>query len=589
MSRSLSWAVRGAASSAFALTLLTAFPAGAQPMPDTPPGDTGTGGNGASSNDTTSGDTNANSTDNDTDTTPAQQTTAPKSAPGATAAQSAPLPSFLVTGFGAVSETYTTNASGVANSTGTQGDFDSRLQLQLNALEHTANLTAALSYGGQLDYFARSGTAPVITTNITGIADYRAIPEYLKIDLRVFAQPVLINPLGAITAQGSTLPQGANSNISDTYGYAFAPTLRFRFGSFATSELVPSYGTVWFVTPSGAPPIAAQLAGTVPPSQLTTASVVEKLTSGDDFSRLYWQLIGSDVEENQHALGLKQREGTADFEYAITRQFALLLTGGYQSVDTTTALSQNLNGPIAYAGLRLRFSDLSMFEFRVGEEDNSPSYIGDATVTLTPSTSFTASLTDDIQTPAGRLLDNLSDLEVNAQNNGSFQLYNSQYVSPGESISNLGAFSSVPADGLAFNNAIERYRTLTATMAHRFPDATALSLLAYGTIANVLSAVPVGETARQTSDGLSLQVTRNVSPKLLLGANITYGDQTISNGPAEYVGASVNASYGLSPTLSAYAQVGYFARLSSASLTASLPDSGSANVATFTIGIQKSF
>lgn len=567
MSSRYSWAVRGAVSGAFALTLLAASSALAQTN-DTP------------SNDATPGDSDAS---------PTPQAAPPKAPQSVTAPQNSTTPAFLVTGLGAVSETYTTNVNGVANNTATDGDFDSRLQLQLNALEHTADLTAAFNYSGQFDYFARESSAPVISTDVTGLVDYRAIPEYLRFDLRVFAQPVLLNPLGAVTAPGSTLPQGANANISDTYGFSFAPTLTFRLGSFATSTLTPSYGTVWFVRPSGAPDTAAVLAGTAPPPMLSTASVIEKITSGNDFSRVYWQLLGSDLEQNQEALGLKQREGTADFEYAITREFILLMTGGYQSVDTSTALSQNLNGPIAYAGLRVKFSNQSMIEFRAGEEDNSASYIGDATITMSHTTTFTGMLDDTIQTPAGRLLGSLSDLDVDVQNNGSFQFYNNQYTAPGVSPTNLTAFNAVPLDGLAFNNAIERFRSGTATLTHKFADSTQVSLIGYGTIADILSAVPAGESRRQTSGGLSLQGTRAVSPDLTLNLNISCGDQYISTGSDEYVSVAASASYNLSRTLAAFAQVGYFTRISSESLSAAIPQAGTADVATFTIGIQKTF
>src|SRR5580692_5584737 len=158
MSSRYSWAVRGAVSGAFALTLLAASSALAQTN-DTP------------SNDATPGDSDAS---------PTPQAAPPKAPQSVTAPQNSTTPAFLVTGLGAVSETYTTNVNGVANNTATDGDFDSRLQLQLNALEHTADLTAAFNYSGQFDYFARESSAPVISTDVTGLVDYRAIPEYLR-------------------------------------------------------------------------------------------------------------------------------------------------------------------------------------------------------------------------------------------------------------------------------------------------------------------------------------------------------------------------------------------------------------------------
>lgn len=497
-----------------------------------------------------------------------------------------PQPSFLLTGQVGVSETFTSNVAGTAG--GSESDFDSRLNLGLNTLERSAELTAALSYSGGLDVFARSNTSPVISTNIAGLLDYAVIPDYLRFDLRIFATPVLLNPLGAVSTQNTPLPQGFNSNVSDTYGYQVAPTLSFHFGDFATSNLVPSYGTVWFVRPTGAPPPALVLAGTVPPPQITTTSVVENLTSGEDFGRLYWQLTGNYLKQSEVALGLKQAGGTGDFEYALSHEFYLLAEGGYQSIDSSTALSQNLTGPIAYGGLRVRFSPLSMIEVRAGEEYNSPSYTGLAAIAFTPATGLTGSLDDTIQTPAGRLLSNLGDLDVSVQGD-SFGFYNGDSVAPGQAASSLQGFSVTPSDNLGFNNAIERYRTAQFNLYHKFPDTTQVAFGGFGTLANILSAVPVGQRARQTSWGVTLSAQHAVSPLLNVSGFVTWADQKISFGSSDSVSFGATASYNLSKTLSFYGTVEDFDRLSSSELSAAQPISGSANVVTFTVGVTKSF
>src|SRR5215469_88468 len=110
-------------------------------------------------------------------------------------------PSFVLSGLAGLSETFVTNVAGQAS--GGQDDFDSRLQLQLNALERTADFTGALNYAGTLDEFARSSSGrPVINTNLAGIVDYRPFPDYLRIDARFFATPIVDNPTGPVSAPG---------------------------------------------------------------------------------------------------------------------------------------------------------------------------------------------------------------------------------------------------------------------------------------------------------------------------------------------------------------------------------------------------
>jgi len=321
----------------------------------------------------------------------------------------------------------------------------------------------------------------------------------------------------------------------------------------------------------------------------TTESVVETLSSGEDFSRLYWQIMGSYMKESEEALGLKQAQGTGDFEYAINHEFYLLLSGGYQSITSSTILSQKLTGPIAYGGLRVKFSELSMFEVRAGESYNSASYIGSAVIAFTPQTGLTGSLTDTIQTPAGLLLNNLANLDVSVQNSGAYQFYNSTTVVPNQSPSSLQGFSVTPQDNLGFNNEIERFRTGAIGLHHNFPDQTQVLLNGFGTIADILSAVPANEQPRQTSWGGSLSAQKPLSPYLNVSGFVSWGDQDISFGHDQYLSVGATANYNLSKTLSVYGQVEYYSRFSGSHLAAVQAISGDADVATFTIGVTKSF
>jgi uncharacterized protein (PEP-CTERM system associated) len=491
-------------------------------------------------------------------------------------------PSFFLKINAELSETYTTNALGLTDAAKAVDDFDTRGSVHVALHEAVERFTADVDYRFSADYFARTSSSIQISNNLAGLADAVIFPEYVTFDTSFFAAPVFVSPLGAITSGGRPLPKGANSNIRDTYGYSAAPKLTFRLGDFASSTLTPSYSSVYFVRPAGASNVVP--IGGTPPPHSSTFSVVEQLISGDDFYRLHWSAVGTYTQTSHSALGLKESSGVAEIDYAVTRELYLLSNVGYQAYNAAVPLSKNLSGLVALGGVKWVYGT-SEASVRAGEQFNSASYLGEAHIEVSPSLTVAANLDDSISTPANQLLGNLSNLA--ATSSGS--LYDTSDLLSQNNPASLGSFDPVSGGDFGFDNTISRYRAVRVSVLYDYLN-THFIFVAFGTRRNILSAVPAGESARQTNAGASLIGSRDLGPKLTVDLRLEYrNEQIFIAGHDNAINVGADAAYHLTPDVDLYFRADYVRRLSSATLTAALPPAGSLSDTSFTIGVRKAF
>ena len=144
---------------------------------------------------------------------PGAAATPASSAPAARPAAQTGVSSFadtLIPGFqfGAdlnVMETYATNVAGIANTR--QGDWITYAGLTATMNDHSRRVSLDASYSGSVNYYASSQPTQWINS-LDAVANVIAIPDYLNIIGKAFAQPVVISSLGVTTANGSVAPNG---------------------------------------------------------------------------------------------------------------------------------------------------------------------------------------------------------------------------------------------------------------------------------------------------------------------------------------------------------------------------------------------
>jgi len=269
-------------------------------------------------------------------------------------------PDFQYSAYGDLSERFTTNAQG---GVGGSNDFDSRAEFGIVATETTARINASLAYNGALDYFARAAGNVVLTNNFSGHGMIDVMPDHFTISADAYIAPVYSTQLGNIAPAGETLPPGANSDLTNTYGFDINPDIFFRLGDFVRSDTLPSYTQTYVDQPVGAGNNLLPNVG----GDTNTKALTQRFTSGDFFTRLQWSAIGNYAETERPGLDVIQRSGTGELAYAITHDISIVGDAGYQTVKSNIPLSSNLSGPVFMGGFRFDTPYLTG-EIRAGEQ-----------------------------------------------------------------------------------------------------------------------------------------------------------------------------------------------------------------------------
>ena len=489
---------------------------------------------------------------------------------------------FSAGGSADLSERYVSNALGVGRASGvaTGGDYDTRLRLSLYARDHTPRFDGDLQYTLGADAFANRPSLDRLSNFLTALASVSLIPDRLLVSARAFAMPVLVNSLGPIAAEEDRpVATTSTSGFRNTYGLTVSPELLFRLGNFATSTTTLSEGYISFSRPRG-PVIPQFIPGQTPPQEVTTTSLTQHFASGTDFDRLNWGVTGTASKTTRPGGDMKVASGTADMKYAVSREFAVLGTAGYQSITTAQQLSHHLVGPTALAGFQLTLGPDFELSAEAGQQFNFPSYMGDLHWQIGPFTNLTGSLTDSIRTPGQRLLGGLDSLGVD--NGGNF--FDTSF---GSSPSFGSGFNPVPLDHAPINSSISRYRSATLSLVHD-SDIAQFRLTAFRTLVNRLT-VEIG-IPTVTSTGATFTISRNVNPNLTGDIDLTYRRQELLGGEHTVYSTRLNFNYMFSMLTSAYLRFAYMRRLTDAALVAATsPLSSSTSDASVIIGIRREF
>jgi uncharacterized protein (PEP-CTERM system associated) len=471
-----------------------------------------------------------------------------------------------------LSETYTTNAAGYSGNLN-HDDWITQGGINLDMHEHSRRVSLDATYSGQVYYYARDSLPTQFTNSLQALANVIAIPDYLNVIGRAFAQPVVVSNSGFATANGITGPDG----YRNSYGYTIGPDITFRLGDFATSDLMATYGGAYFTNPSGVTS-ASLIPGVSGPEDVVMRNVNWTLLSGPDFNRLQWSAIGSFSETDRSQGLLSQKSGIVTLRYAITREISLLGTGGYDAISNSTPLFRDVTGPVGMGGIGISLEDFS-FEFQVGQKYNSTSYQGALRWDIGPSSVLTGTATDGISTPEGQMLGNLSDLSASL--NGTLTTASNIYSNG--SPSSLAAFSAQSLGSLSFNQNIARYQRVTLNYSQDFERDHA-NIMLFGSRLTQLNGVFLGRPETNSWGGQAT-FSHNISRLTTgsLGAGYTTYEEL--GGVARTFNVSGQVSYSLAPGTSIYFQTIYMNRDASQSLQALSPFTGSLDDVRLTLGL----
>ena len=443
-----------------------------------------------------------------------------------------------------LSETYATNAGG--NAAAARSDYITLFSLNAGMHEHSRRVSLDANYIGAVNFFAQNTQPTQFTNYLDAVTNVLAIPDYLTFIGKAFAQPVVISNLGAVTANGSVTPSGFRNG----YGFSVGPDLTFRLADFATSDTILTYGAAYFTNPAGARNFPG-IPGIGGPQNTQTRSATEKLSSGTDFSRLTWSLVGVFSETARPQSLLSEKAGVGTLRYAISNEVSLLGTGGYDAISNSVSLTRNVSGPVAMGGIALTFGEDLQMEFQAGQKYNSASYLGTLRWNISPTAVVSGSATDSIQTPESQLLNSLTDLTATA--NGTLTTGADIYAN-GTS-SSLASFNAQPLGSLSYNQVIARYQRVNLSFAEDF-ERDHFNVMAFGTRETQLSGFFIGPAVVNSWGGqatYSHDITRLLSGTVGTG----YNNYQELGGHASTITVNGQLALSLSPDTRVYFRTDY--------------------------------
>lgn len=475
-----------------------------------------------------------------------------------------------------LSEYYVTNSRGTAGAR--RSDYVTRLTLNLNLSEHSRRVNLDAHYGVSGDYYAQHSVPAQISNRLTALGDVEVIPEYFNLSARAFAQPVVISELGIVTADNRVVPDG----FRNTYGYSVNPLLRFRFGDFAVSNTMPSFAQVFFDTPRGTSTVSP-IPGLTGPRDTTVRSLTEQIASGAYFSRLNWSLVGTFSESARRGTLFTEKAALADLRYALDYTFSLLATGGYDKLNNSTPLTKNLSGPIALAGFGLNLGPDFALKLEAGTKYNSLSLQGSLRFNITPTSSLVASADDYVKTPAGQLLNNLSNLTSLGDGN----IGSSDSLLGNGTFSSLSSFDMQSPGSTSLDNKISRFQIASAFFVKDF-ERNHVNLGVFATRRTILES-PIGGRETSNTYGTRVSVSRDITPLLTGRLGGTYSHNEEFGFEGDTMRAEGQIDYSLSREMRVYLRSSYAERLSSNSLQTLSPLTGNTNDLRVLIGLSRSF
>lgn len=484
-------------------------------------------------------------------------------------------PPFDFGAFVGASESYVSNGSGLAG--GSKSDFVSTLTFGAFIHDRSRLLSLDANYSFGVDFYARGTNATQIYNNLQLVGALQAIPDYLTINAKAFASPTIISNIGLATAGNRVVANG----YTNSYGFTLEPDLKLRFGTFANSESIAIYGSTFFSRPAGTPPIPP-IPGLAGPENTNTRGFIQTFTSGEDFARFNWSIAGQ-FEETKRKQGLfSDKSGVGTARYALSREFSLLATVGYDAVTNTVPLSRNLSGLVVLGGFALTFGERFSLQVQAGRKYNDGSYTGSLRYNLTPRTSIIGSATDTVSTPEGQLLDSLTNLT--ATPSGTLTSTQS-LLGDGTYGSTLAGFDPLAIGNLSFDQNIARYQSVSLSFLEDL-DRNHAALSAYATRRTILSGIFLGPPVTN-SWGTRISFSRNLNPLLIGTIDGTYQVDQELGGTARTFEAGAGLSYAFSRKMQFYFQANYLDRESSAALIALSPLAGTLSDYKITIGVNR--
>lgn len=298
--------------------------------------------------------------------------------------------------------------------TNRQADIYSRINPRLTLSANTAEVVGALTYSPRASIYANSRDQNRIDQTFNGRFLATIVPGLLFLDVRGSGDVRSVT--GQISEDDGATDDRSNRVQATTY--QISPYLVQRFGGLATARAGYAYrqsiesGSDAFAPGQSQPFFTSQ--------DFASHEGFASIRSGSDWGRLAFAAQTSNTIYEGSGIydGAHRYIHTLATRYALTREFAVLVDGGYQDERYSSNKGPFLiQEPIWGVGMRYAPDETSFLVVRYGQRDGFESFSLNAALDLGVRTRVFARYSEQITSSAQQAGDLLNTLQVDSLGN----------------------------------------------------------------------------------------------------------------------------------------------------------------------------
>jgi uncharacterized protein (PEP-CTERM system associated) len=306
---------------------------------------------------------------------------------------------------------YTDNVRNTPNNK--QSDFYGTIVPTITGAVDTVNLVGAITYAPRARFYAETSSQNRVDHFLRGQGTATLVQDRLFVDFSAVADARSV--FGDFAGFDDSLDNDDNRVQSTSYrigpyflhrfgdiavariGYTFRQTIQSGNDAFADGDTRPFFTSTDFV------------------SHQAYAS----LNSGDAWGRLGWSANVSTTEFDGDGIydGAYNRVYAAQLRYALTRELAVLVDGGWQEAFYNGTVPFRVEDPIWAVGLRYSPDETSFLSVRFGQYDGDTAWFARGAIDIGVRTRLFVDVSQRLSNSALQASDSLSSLRVDALGN----------------------------------------------------------------------------------------------------------------------------------------------------------------------------
>lgn len=273
------------------------------------------------------------------------------------------------------------------------------------------------SGSGEYRKYARASDLDTLNANLLGFGLGTIVRDHVYVDARA-AMTQLSQTGGFAFATSNLIPP---SQQVQTTTLSLTPVVRESFNGWVDAELRYNLGLDMFnngsllnnnKTATSNAAIPTTLSDTIQHDATLTFATGRRFTVIG--SRLTLEAVNVDTKSSAKSTQLR---ATDDLEYQFNPEIAALARIGYENIDYPLQPTASTTGPIWLIGGRWTPLPGSYLIAHYGRQQGFYGFDGTLRYQLTPSTSFSASLTRNLASPQQQILTDLNTSQVDANGN----------------------------------------------------------------------------------------------------------------------------------------------------------------------------